>query len=276
MEALWNAAAAGRPYALVLLDSRLPDTDGLSLVRRIRGRARLPTPQIVLLTTGDSAENGSRSRERVEVDAEWLKPIRQEDMLEGIAQIFSRSSYSTTTANGAVTAASAGADSLRLDDGREVDAECAVRVLVVDDDEFSANFVRELLIERSCSVTMSANGREALAVLERGDIDLMLLDVRTADTDGFDVVRIVREREHVSNEHLPVIALTARSPLQDRDRCFAAGVDDVLSKPVRPAELLAAIARLTSKASSPTQGAAPSAAAAERQSVGIAPDGHKR
>jgi CheY-like chemotaxis protein len=178
-------------------------------------------------------------------------------------------------ANGAVTEVSAGADSPRLDDEPEVPAAGAVRVLVVEDDEFSASFVRELLTKRSYSVTVSANGREALDVWERGGIDLMLLDVRTASTDGFDVIRIVREREQVSNEHLPVIALTARAPQQDRDRCFAAGVDDFLSKPVRPAELFAAITRLTSKAGSLTQ-AAPSAAAVERQPVVMPPDGPKR
>src|SRR5271166_4294730 len=64
------------------------------------------------------------------------------------------------------------------------------------------------------------------------------------ELDGFQVVRAVRERERTAGGHLPIIALTARSRKEDRARCLAAGMDDFLTKPVRPAELLAAINRL--------------------------------
>jgi two-component system, sensor histidine kinase and response regulator len=62
--------------------------------------------------------------------------------------------------------------------------------------------------------------------------------------DGIEVVRGIRERERVAGGHLPVIALTARSRKEDRERCLAAGVDDFLTKPVSAAGLLAAIDRL--------------------------------
>jgi HPt (histidine-containing phosphotransfer) domain-containing protein len=59
--------------------------------------------------------------------------------------------------------------------------------------------------------------------------------------DGFQVIRVIRQREQASGGHLPVIALTARSRKEDRDRCLAAGMDDFLVKPVRAAELWEAI-----------------------------------
>ena len=64
--------------------------------------------------------------------------------------------------------------------------------------------------------------------------------------DGFQVARAIREREQVVGEHLPVIALTARSRKEDREKCLAAGMDDFLSKPIRAAELFAAIDRAVS------------------------------
>ena len=64
------------------------------------------------------------------------------------------------------------------------------------------------------------------------------------ELDGFQVVQAIRERERTAGGHLPVIALTARSRKEDRERCLAAGMDDFLTKPIRPAELLAAIDRL--------------------------------
>ena len=64
------------------------------------------------------------------------------------------------------------------------------------------------------------------------------------ELDGFQVVQAIRERERTAGGHLPVIALTARSRKEDRERCLAAGMDDFLTKPIRPPELLAAIDRL--------------------------------
>ena len=72
---------------------------------------------------------------------------------------------------------------------------------------------------------------------------MLLLDLHMPELDGFAVVKAIRERERVAGGHLPVIALTARSRQEDRDRCLAAGMDDHLSKPIRAAELFAAIER---------------------------------
>jgi len=80
---------------------------------------------------------------------------------------------------------------------------------------------------------------------------LLLLDVHMPELDGFQVVRAVRERELTAGGHLPIIALTARSRKEDRERCLAAGMDDFQTKPIRPADLLAAIDRLLRTHSSP-------------------------
>ena len=91
---------------------------------------------------------------------------------------------------------------------------------------------------------LATNGREALALAGEGVFELLLLDVHMPELDGFEVVQAIRERERTVGGHLPVIALTARSRKEDRERCLAAGMDDFLTKPIQPAELLAAIDRL--------------------------------
>ena len=73
---------------------------------------------------------------------------------------------------------------------------------------------------------------------------MLLLDVHMPELDGFQVVQAVRERELTAGGHLPIIALTARSRKEDRERCLAAGMDDFQTKPIRPADLLAAINRV--------------------------------
>ena len=76
------------------------------------------------------------------------------------------------------------------------------------------------------------------------DFDLLLLDLHMPELDGFQVIQGIRERERATGEHLRVIALTARSRIEDRERCLAAGMDDYLSKPIRAVELFAAIERV--------------------------------
>ena len=91
---------------------------------------------------------------------------------------------------------------------------------------------------------LANNGREALALAEEGAFDLLLLDVHMPELDGFQVIQAIRERERTAGGHLPVIALTARSRKEDRERCLAAGMDDFLAKPIQAADLWAAIDRV--------------------------------
>ena len=88
------------------------------------------------------------------------------------------------------------------------------------------------------------DGRETLAALGKSAFDVLLLDVNVPEMDGFDVIRTIREREKTSGNHLRVIALTALSGKRDRERCIEAGMDDFLDKPVRAAEVYAALDRV--------------------------------
>jgi PAS domain S-box-containing protein len=144
-----------------------------------------------------------------------------------------------------------------------------LQVLLAEDNELSAQVLEQLLVRQGHRVRLATNGREALALAEDGGFDLLLLDVHMPELDGFQVARAIRERElrkevgsrtkdekemptasdsslilHPSSLHLPIIALTARSRKEDRDRCLAAGMDDFLTKPVRPVDLWEAIDRV--------------------------------
>jgi signal transduction histidine kinase/AmiR/NasT family two-component response regulator len=133
-----------------------------------------------------------------------------------------------------------------------------LRILVAEDSEFNVRHLQRLLGKKGHHVRLANNGREALALLGiegRGsgiegplvpDIDVLLLDMHMPELDGFQVVRAIRERERAAGGHLSVIALTARSRPEDREKCLAAGMDDFLTKPIRAAELFATIERVAS------------------------------
>src|SRR5205807_3259932 len=110
--------------------------------------------------------------------------------------------------------------------------------------EFNRVLLEHLLARLGLSAAMAINGREALALLERELFDLLLLDIHMPELDGFQVVGAIREREQTAGGHLPVIALTARSRNEDRERCLQAGMDECLTKPFNAADLWAAMDRV--------------------------------
>src|SRR5205823_1520831 len=97
MGALWDAASAGQPYPLVLLDARLAHTDGLALAARIRERAALSAIRVILLTSGDRPGDPARSRE-LRIDAHLLKPVQPDELLETIYRVMSRARGDATSA----------------------------------------------------------------------------------------------------------------------------------------------------------------------------------
>jgi PAS domain S-box-containing protein len=118
-----------------------------------------------------------------------------------------------------------------------------LRVLVAEDNDFNAQLVEQLLIRRGHHVSLARNGREALAQLEDSPFDLLILDIHMPELDGFDVTNAIRRRERETAGHLPVIALTARSRTEDRNRCLSAGMDEFLTKPFRTDDLWTVIDR---------------------------------
>jgi len=118
-------------------------------------------------------------------------------------------------------------------------------ILVAEDNGFNAQLMRQLLQRRGHQVTIASNGIDALSLATRGSYEVMLLDLHMPQMDGFDVIEKLRARERSTGGHLPVVALTARSRKEDRDRCLASGMDDFLGKPVHAGALWAAVDRVT-------------------------------
>ena len=87
-------------------------------------------------------------------------------------------------------------------------------------------------------VETASNGKEALEKFGMARFDLILMDVQMPIMDGFKATQKIRELEKSTNTHVPIIAVTANAFPEDKERCLASGMDDSISKPFQPDELL--------------------------------------
>jgi CheY-like chemotaxis protein len=132
----------------------------------------------------------------------------------------------------------------------------SMRILLAEDNPVNRKLAKTLLEKHGYIVAIAENGCQALEIIDREEVDLVLMDVQMPLMDGLQATRIIRTRELKSGTHLKIIALTAHAMKGDRERCLEAGADDYLTKPIRTADLLAAIDRAHSGTSAT---AAPSA-----------------
>ncbi len=118
------------------------------------------------------------------------------------------------------------------------------RVLLVEDNLVNQKVACALLERRNYHVRIAGNGEEAVAALAAGHFDVVLMDVQMPVMGGLEATRVIREQEAASGRpRVPIVAMTANAMQGDREQCFAAGMDDYVSKPIRADDLYAALER---------------------------------
>jgi len=116
------------------------------------------------------------------------------------------------------------------------------KALLVDDDVRNAFALTCALEQYGMLVINASNGKDAIDMLKRvPDVDCVLMDVMMPDLDGYDTMRIVRQIEKYRS--LPIIALTAKAMVGDREKCLEAGATDYVAKPASLEDLLAMLWR---------------------------------
>lgn len=110
-------------------------------------------------------------------------------------------------------------------------------ILLVEDNVTNQILAKAMLEEIGYRVHTVANGQEALEALSRVEYDLILMDGQMPVMDGYEATQRIREREVTSKKRVPIIAMTANASDEDRKKCFAAGMNDFISKPFKMSDL---------------------------------------
>ncbi|MBU1664517.1 MAG: response regulator, partial [Gammaproteobacteria bacterium] len=205
-------------FAAVLMDWRLPGQDGLATARRLR---ELGLAMPVILVTGDEPEAARGQAPEGDIQAFLAKPVSRSRLHDVLVDALAGRGVR-------VVAPSRDDQPPRLD-GR--------RILLVDDNDFNRQVGSELVELTGAVVMTASNGEQALAACEQQRFDLVLMDIQMPVMDGYTAARILRERQ----PDLPILALTAHAMVEERARVLGAGMNDIITKPIRPELLFAAL-----------------------------------
>ena len=226
MEVAYNV---GRPFELVLTDCMMPEMDGFQLAERINKDSRLKTATIIMLTS--AGERGDASRcVNLGISAYLLKPIKQSELFYTVSRVLQ--GPQTSEGQSLITRHAIRESKRRL------------RILLAEDNPVNQKVAAKMLERMGHTVSIAENGAEALGALGKQSFDLILMDIQMPEVDGFEATRSIREREIITGEHLPIVAMTAHAMKGDKERCLQAGMDGYLAKPINARQLFETVENL--------------------------------
>jgi two-component system, sensor histidine kinase and response regulator len=221
LNALRRGAACGDPFAIVILDTHMPELSGIQVVEVIRADPVIASVKIVLLT---SMEPGELSESvRGEVDAFITKPVKQSQLFETLCAVLGIKADREET--------------LPTESISSPVSDRRLRILLAEDNEVNQRVALYQLRMLDHQVDLARNGVEALKLFDENEYDAVLMDIHMPELDGYAATAEIRRREG-DRKRTPIIAMTANALPEDREKCLAVGMDDHLAKPVQASALV--------------------------------------
>jgi two-component system, sensor histidine kinase and response regulator len=243
LDRLRAALEEGQPYDVALLDVQMPEMDGFTLAAAIKGDPDLADTRLIVLTSMGHALRSAELKQSG-IEAYLVKPVKQSRLFDCLmCEVQSKAKVESTAGVPAPLAASSPSPS-------KIEPEFKKAHILLAEDNFINQKVALAQLRRlRYRADSAANGREVLEALQRIAYDLILMDCQMPEMDGYETSQAIRQREKRSASPSPwkspvhIIALTAHALQGEREKCLAAGMDDYLCKPLRQAELQAALER---------------------------------
>ncbi|MCE9608720.1 MAG: PAS domain S-box protein [Chthoniobacter sp.] len=227
-------AARGRPLDLAILDMQMPGMDGLELARHIKQDPKLATTKIVILTSMDREDDPEALRDSG-VAGCLVKPVKQAQLFECLQTVMV-----PNVASGEIKA-SVGTSPKPMEIPPELEG-LSLRILVAEDNPVNQKVAVCQLEKFGYRPDVVENGRLALAAVQHKPYDVIFMDCQMPELDGYEATRELRASGGRARQTW-VIAMTANSLEGDREKCLEAGMNDYLSKPIKPEGLAVALSR---------------------------------
>ena len=229
LRVLYDSFERSEPFQIAVLDMQMPGMDGETLGRVMKSDPKINSIALLMMTSLGKRGDSRRMKE-IGFNAYLTKPVRQSELFDALASILSLSNHNTPRKE-LVTRHSL--NELNLEN---------YRILVVEDNITNQQVAMGILRKTGVRVDAVANGQEAVTALEQLPYDLVFMDVQMPVMDGLEATRAIRSPlSRVRNRKIPIVAMTAHAMKSDQDRCFEAGMNDYVSKPIVPSALAAVL-----------------------------------
>src|SRR5580658_942553 len=232
LEALQAAADLGRPFEVAILDQQMPEISGIDLAREIRMRPGMAATKLILATSV-GLPNPSDAARRVGFSAFVAKPLSRATLIAALCRVL------------AIGGAGPPADSTRWTSGTAETTSRRLRILVAEDNKINQLIIMAMIEKLGHWAVIAENGEDAVAAARAGAFDLVLMDLQMPVMGGVEATAGIRRAGGVWSE-IPIIALTAHAMTEVRAEILAVGMQDLVTKPIDPRELGAAIERWSS------------------------------
>ncbi len=207
-------------FSILIIDALMPEIDGITVIKTAHQKQLLTDCSVVVLSSADKSLI-EHEFDPLEVTSFIEKPVTQDRLLASIREaLFSVRSTSNSLPQ----------------INRHPDTQ--LRILIADDTKVNQKVVEQILTKRGHHVEIANNGQEAVDQFQSDQFDLILMDMQMPVMDGFQATKKIRSMEDHEQEKTPIIALTAHASHRDRQKCFDAGVNEYLTKPIDSLELL--------------------------------------
>ena len=220
------AVVAGTPFDLAVLDLLMPDRSGFDMARDVGADAALHATHMMILTSAGVPGDSKIARD-LGIGAYMSKPVSRFEFLWAASALLARTQEPGAPRPTLITRYQA----------RE--ALTSLNILLAEDGEVNQQVASAMLRKRGHLVDIVDNGRKAVEAVRAKRYDVVLMDVQMPELDGIEATKQIRG-DPLTKE-LPIVAVTAHAFLEERERCFAAGMNGFLSKPFKAHELFAAV-----------------------------------
>ncbi|TCJ11878.1 PAS domain S-box protein [Parasulfuritortus cantonensis] len=226
LAAVQEAEAAGRPFAVVIMDWYMPGMDGLETAQRLK-QLPLQAPPVRVLLTAYGHRVSRRDLEQAGIDAFLSKPVTPSDMYDVLTELFSGRQRKP--------------EHLHPPSSGALSSRRGARLLLVEDNAINRDVALALLRDVGLDADEAENGRIAVDLARLNHYDLILMDVQMPIMDGIEASRTILAMPSYAD--VPILAMTANAFEEDRQACLDAGMRDHVAKPVDPDVLYSALVK---------------------------------